>query len=84
MHALYIFQVLSVKTAIYDLCSQRPPGLYDRNSVHTDDFVRLCGERLYLWNVTSDHQILHAQSQLHVHVPGVWDHSRVHMYLRLV
>ena len=31
----------------------------------------------YLPNVTSDPQILHAQS----HSPGVWDHSRVHMHL---
>ena len=30
----------------------------------------------YLPNVTSDRQILHAQS----HSPGLWDHSRVHMY----
>ena len=37
----------------------------------------------YLWNMTSDHQILHAQNNLHVHlhVLGEWDHSRVHMYL---
>ena len=31
----------------------------------------------YLPNMTSDRQILHAQS----HSPGVWDHGRVHMYL---
>ena len=24
----------TVKTAIYDLCGQRPPGLYDQNSMH--------------------------------------------------
>ena len=37
-----------MKTASYDLCGQRPPGLYDQNFVHTEDFVQesLCGEQL--------------------------------------
>ena len=36
-----------VKTAIYDLCGQRPPGLYDQIPC-MDDLVQksLCGERL--------------------------------------
>ena len=40
-----------------------------------------CTEKSLWWatthlpNVTSDRQILHTQSHLHVHVPGVWDHS---------
>ena len=67
----------TVKTTIYNL-----GGLYDQNSIH-----RMLLHRKffvvsdYLLNVTSDHKILHTQSHLHVHVPGVWDHSRVHMYL---
>ena len=43
----------------------------------TDDFVLKNLVSDYLPNLTSDHQILHAQS----HSPGAWDHSRVHMYL---
>ena len=35
--------------------------------------------RDYLTNVTSEHEIFHTQS--HLHVPGVWDHSRVLMHL---
>ena len=44
----------------------------------TDDLYRnVFVESNYLPNVTSDCHILHP----HSHSPGVWDHSRVHIYL---
>ena len=44
----------------------------------TDDFVqKVSVVSDYLPNVTSNGQILHSQSHSH----GVWNHSRVHMYL---
>ena len=41
-------EMFTVKTAFYDLCGQRPPGIYDQNFVYMDDFVQksLYGERL--------------------------------------
>ena len=68
----------AVKTAFYDLCGQRPPAFYDRNSMHGNSMYRkvsVVGD--YLPNVTSDCQTLHAQS----HSPAVYEHNRVHMYL---
>ena len=34
-----VVYITTVKTAIYDVCGQRPPGLYDRN-LCKDDFVQ--------------------------------------------
>ena len=72
-------EVCTVKNAIYYLCGQRPPGLYDQNSMHG----WFCTEKFLWWMTTcrmwpcSDCQIFHSQS----HSPGVGDHSRVHIYL---
>ena len=50
--------------------------------------ARMTLYKKFLWWATIPSQrdqwlldFAHAQSYLHLHVPGVWDHSRVHMYL---
>ena len=47
MYILLLYTT-TIKTAIYNFCGQRPPGLYDRNSVHR----WFCTEK-YLWWATT-------------------------------
>ena len=51
----------TVKTAVYDLCGQRPPGLYDLSPC-MDEFVqKVAAVSDYLQNVTSDLRAIHLE-----------------------
>ena len=69
----------TVKTAIYNLCGQRPPCLYDRNSMHR----WFCTEKSLWWVTTCWTRTWPATTRFctQSHSSGVWDYYRVHMYL---